>query len=657
MNFFFIGIAILLLSGLFSLFVRETRKGAAIACGSLISGALIAVPCLESVCGGKIFSACLEFNQPIGLLNFTLDPLSAFFSLIIVVMSSICTVYAAGYMASYCNQGKTVASHFLFLALLTVSMIMLTVVRNYIAFLIVWELMSLSSFFLVIFENEKKEVLEAGTNYLVMMHVSVIFLIAGFALLANISGSADFADFHKAIENRKDIADIAFSLLFAGFAVKAGFMPLHSWLPAAHPAAPSHVSGLMSGVMIKLGIFGILLTLTITGTPSLQLCFAVMALSLLSAVLGMVCAIAQNDLKRLLAYSSIENIGIIGIGIGTGLLGLSYGNNSIAALGFGGALLHVMNHSIFKGLLFYGAGTVYLGTHTRNMDNLGGLIKKMPFTGFFFLAGSVAICAMPPLNGFISEFLIYLGMLESAASNSVLFTAVATLSIGLLAFVGAMAMLCFVKVFSTIFLGHPRRELPGAEAGPGMLIPMGILAGLCLLTGLLPQFVLKLAELPVVVITGRPFPGEHIYAVLNNITLVFFILILVFALLLFFRKLLLKGRTRTVMPTWGCGYRKATSRMQYTASSFAMPFLDMVRPLLKKETRAELPSGLFPGRAFSRTHFSDVFEACLLKPFAAAVTWFVSRFSWVQNGSMQQYIFYGLCFLVFAVLWVLYGGF
>lgn len=660
MNFFFLGVILFLFLGFFSLFVRESKKGAVVVVGSFISGVLIAIPCMKSVYSGKSFSACFELNQPIGSLNFAIDPLSAFFIMIIVVMSFICAVYASGYMASYINKGKTVASHFFFFVILMVSMIMLTVVQNYVAFLIIWEIMSLSSFFLVIFENEKKEVFDAGINYLIMMHVSVVFLIAAFALLANISGGADFADFHKALEGRRNIADIVFILLFVGFAAKAGFMPLHSWLPAAHPAAPSHVSGLMSGVMIKLGIFGILKALTITGTPSLWICFSVMGISLISATLGVVCAIAQHDLKRLLAYHSIENIGIIGIGIGTGILGLSYGSGLVAALGFAGALLHVMNHSIFKGLLFYGAGAVYLNARTRNMDRLGGLIKKMPFTGLFFLAGSIAICGMPPFNGFISEFLIYMGMLESPSSNSALFLAVSILSIGLLSFVGAMALLCFAKVFGVVFLGQPRKELPGnvSEVKLSMILPMGMLASLCLLIGLFPQFVLKLAERPVELLTGNPLNGlQRVYGALNNISLVFFILILVFSLLFLLKKLLLKNKAKAVLPTWGCGYKKATSRMQYTASSFAMPFLDIVKPVLKKETHSELPTGLFPRKAFIQTHFSDIFEEYLLKPFAKALKWFVSLFSWIQSGNMQQYLFYGLCFLVFAILWALYGSF
>jgi len=541
-----------------------------------------------------------------------------------------------------------------------VSMIMLTVVQNYIAFLIVWEIMSVSSFFLVFFENEKQEVFKAGINYLITMHISVIFLIAGFVLLANISGSEDFSAFQQALEGKKNMADIAFVLLFIGFAVKAGFMPLHSWLPAAHPAAPTHVSGLMSGVMIKLGIFGILKTLIITGVPSLWVCYTVLGVALLSAVLGVIYAIAQHDLKRLLAYHSIENIGIIGIRISIGLLGLSYGSETVAALGFGGALLHVMNHSIFKGLLFYGAGAVYQKTHTRNIDKLGGLIKKMPFTGLFFLIGSIAICGMPPFNGFISEFLIYMGMLNSANTGSALFLAVATLAIALLSFVGAMALLCFAKVFSVVFLGEPRKEsvIKAPEAPFAMILPMGILGSLCLLIGLFPQFAFKLAEQPLKVLTNNPFPqAGGIYDSLGKISFVCIIFIVIFSLLFILKQMLLKNKVRTVSSTWGCGYKKATPRMQYTASSFAMFFLDIVKPLFKKETHSELPSGLFPDKSFAETRFKDIFETYFLNPFSTALEWFVSLFSWIQNGNMQQYLFYGVCFLFFAIIWTLLRNF
>jgi NADH:ubiquinone oxidoreductase subunit 5 (subunit L)/multisubunit Na+/H+ antiporter MnhA subunit len=293
------------------------------------------------------------------------------------------------------------------------------------------------------------------------------------------------------------------------------------------------------------------------------------------------------------------------------------------------------------------------------MNKLGGLVGKMPFTGFFFMIGSVAICALPPFNGFVSEFMIYMGFLESSVSNSALFLAVSTFSIAMLSFAGAVALLCFVKAFSSVFLGHPRTELPEAasEVGLGMTVPMGFLASLCLLIGLFPSFVLKLASKPVEILSGAQFPeNTGIFSALNGISLAFFIMIAVFCTLVILKKLLLKNRKRTIMPTWGCGYKKANSRMQYTPTSFSMPFLDIASPLLKRKADSKLPSGVFPVKSFAFTRFLDIFETHVFKPFAHLVRRLVSMFLWIQNGSMQQYLFYGLCFLVLAILWVLLGG-
>lgn len=367
-------------------------------------------------------------------------------------MSFIGTIYTIGYLKPYLNTKRTIGSHYLFLSLLISSMVLIVSIQNALAFLIIWEVMSISSFFLVVFENEKTEVFDAGINYLITMHIGVVFIIIGFIMLSVYSGgSFDFESFKTYLNQNKDMANIIFIILFIGFGIKAGFIPLHTWLPKAHPASPSNISGMMSGIMIKIGIYGILRVLTFIGNPGYGIGYFVLSVSLISGVFGVMYAITQHDYKRLLAYHSVENIGIIGIGIGLGMLGIAYKNNFMSFLGFTGAFLHILNHSIFKMLLFYSSGAVYQKTHTRNIDDLGGLIKKMKFTSIFFLIGALSISGVPPFNGFISEFLIYTSMINGISSNNLLATVIIILSIAFLAFIGCMALLCFTKVFGILF--------------------------------------------------------------------------------------------------------------------------------------------------------------------------------------------------------------
>ena len=336
--------------------------------------------------------------------------------------------------------------------------------------------MSLASFFLVTFEYEKPMVRQAGWIYLIATHIGTAFLIVFFILLGRQAGSLDF-DKVSAIPS--SLANIMFLLAVVGFGTKAGFMPFHVWLPYAHPAAPSHVSAVMSGVMIKTGIYGLVRALTLLGMPPAWWCWVLIGIGAVSGVLGVLFALAQHDLKRLLAYHSVENIGIITIGLGVGLLGINTNSPTLAILGFGGGLLHVINHAVFKGLLFLGAGSVLHSSETGHIDLLGGLIKRMPVTAFTFLIGSIAISGLPPLNGFISEFLIYLGIFKNGISARFASIIPALVVIGSLALIGGLALACFTKAFGVIFLGEPRSNhaKEAHEVGFCMKFSMVILAG------------------------------------------------------------------------------------------------------------------------------------------------------------------------------------
>ena len=351
---------------------------------------------------------------PVGEVHVGLDPLSAFFLLCLFTVAGLSSIYGASYLLGYLGQ-RRLAPAVVFFNLLVAAMGMVVVARDAILLIVAWEVMSIASFFLVTFENDRAEVRRAGMTYLVASHLGVLVLLVLFALLGREAGSFDF-DLLARGGGATSAANAAFLLALIGFGTKAGIWPLHVWLPDAHPAAPSHVSALMSGVMIKMGIYGLLRTLTFLGPPPAAWGVVLIAVGAVSGVLGVLQALAQHDLKRLLAYHSVENIGIIVLGIGIGLLGQAHGQPAVAFAGYAGGLLHVLNHGLFKGLLFQGAGSIRHGTGSTDIDSLGGLHRRMPLTSLTFLVGAAAICGLPPLNGFVSEWLVFVGAFRGAAS-------------------------------------------------------------------------------------------------------------------------------------------------------------------------------------------------------------------------------------------------
>ena len=653
MNFYFIGVLLLFLSGFFALLFSKRFKVSVISTFAVISAILCSIPAFKVLFGAESLTQTVNLGGVFNEINFVIDPLSAFFIVVISIMSCCAIIYANGYLKHYIETGKNICPHLIFLTTLVTSMLLVVTCQNALMFLICWEIMSLSSFFLVIFENEKKEILKAGIKYLVFMHVSVIFIILAFAALSIEAGSLDFASFAQVLQDNEQFANIIFLLAFIGFGTKAGFVPFHNWLPDAHPAAPSHVSAIMSGVMIKTGIYGILRILALIAIPSKIIAFGVLIISVISALYGVLYAITQHDLKRLLAYHSIENIGIIGIGIGVGMIGLTYGSGLVALCGFAGAILHVLNHSIFKQLLFLSAGSVYTKTHTRDVEILGGLIKSMPATAILFLIGSVAICGLPPFNGFISEFLVYAGMLKGLAINNFFVILALIFAVAGLALVGTMAILCFTKVFSIVFLGMPRSNAASSVAedtGLSMIIPMSFLAVLTLVIGLCPQFVFNMLKAPVEVISSHAVEFSSAPAdILQQISIfaaVFFAVVVGLCVLKF---VLCKGKIQ-FHETWGCGYDRPNNRMQYSASSYASPFLSMLKPLFKKIFDIEKPKKLFPKSAHFSLHIDDIEEAYIINPLVKFDEWFLSKFEKIQSGNLQSYMKYGLIFLVLIII-------
>jgi NADH:ubiquinone oxidoreductase subunit 5 (subunit L)/multisubunit Na+/H+ antiporter MnhA subunit len=414
----------------------------------------------------------------------------------------------------------------------------------------------------------------------------------------------------------------------------------------------------MSGVMIKMGIYGILRVLTYMHTDLLYIGIFILAISVVSGVIGVTLAIVQHDIKKLLAYHSIENIGIIGIGIGLGVIGVAENIPVIAVLGFAGGILHILNHSLFKSLLFYSAGSVYQQTHTRNIDQLGGLIKKMPQTALFFLLGSLAICGLPPFNGFISEFLIYSGMFKGLFPGDLPTDVIILFSFIGLVIIGGLAIFCFTKVFGIVFLGTPRsaKTQKATETGGLMILPQVLAGVLIVVIGLAPALFLEPLNKVVSIFTGSSTILSDIIPVMNNLSISSGIFILFIALLWFVRRYFQKKLPIETGPTWGCGYTGADPAIhQYSATSFA----DNIRELapdvvsVKKHFTGFGEDEIFPAKRSFETHSSDVFEDNLIKKPSDKLLLWLEKIAVFQTGNLQHYLLYALVFMIFIFVFTL----
>lgn len=603
-------------------------------------------------------SGTLELATPLVFwgepLILAIDPLSAFFILAVNFTCLTGAVYAIGYIQSY--QSKSSAElivHYASYLLLQYSMLLVTMLQSGLAFLFAWELMSVSSFFLVLFEGEKRETQRAAFNYLIQMHIAALFLLVGFILLESQTSQMSFPALSHYFAGHANLG--LFLLFFVGFGIKAGFMPLHTWLPHAHPAAPSYVSAVMSGVMIKMGIYGILRVSLHVQHDVTAIGGVIFVTAAVSGLAGVMVAIIQHDLKRLLAYHSIENIGIIGMGIGLGMIGLGVGKPALAALGFAGGVLHVLNHSLFKSLLFYGAGSVYTRCHTRNLEYLGGLIKKMPQTALLFLIGALAICGLPPFNGFISEFLIYNAALQGLQHVTLFNGVISLIALSALALIGGLAFFCFAKAFGIVFLGAARSKaaLGALEVEPSMRYPLFAIVGVMLSIGLWPALYGRIIS-PIV---GQFVPALELpllapWRSLATIGLIGVVFLLLAGGLYLLRRSRVRQLGVATGPTWGCGYVGSTRRMQYTATSFAESYTHLAAPALHIETHYE-PIGeaeIFPKKRSFATHSADLVEDKIYQPAIAAIRRLFDKATVIQSGHTRHYVMYAFVFILLLFL-------
>lgn len=663
---------VLLASGCAALLAaRQPGLSARLASVGAVIAALVGLPAaLMYALRGLSTEVELDWGT-LGRVVLGLDPLSAVFLVPIFVLGSLAAVYGRGYLelghagadhsARRNDVGPRVGAHWFFFNLLLAAMTVVVLARHAVLFLIAWEVMSVAAFFLVTFEDRDDRVRDAGWTYLVATHIGTAFLLALFLLLARASGSFDLTRIGTLPAG---VASIVFVLALLGFGAKAGFFPLHVWLPDAHPAAPSHVSALLSAVMIKTGIYGILRVLTLLvpalGVPPAWWGWTLVAIGAVTGVLGVLLALGQHDIKRVLAYSSVENIGIVALGLGCGVLGVAFQAPAVAVLGFGGALLHVWNHALFKGLLFLGAGAVAHATGTRELDRLGGLAKRMPTTGGSFLLGAAAIAGVPPLNGFLGELVILLAAFSALTTLPAAGAVVPALAvIAALALISGLAVACFARVVGIAFLGKPRSaEAASAhEVTRTLRVPMIVLAALCVLVGV---------ALPAdwIVALGRAVFGgvEHVGdssivgfgVILLGLRLVLLVGAVVLGGLALVRRGLLIGREVGSSPTWDCGYAAPTTRMQYTASSFSAPLVELFGGLLRRRMRGERPSGMFPHATTLVTETPELVAERGYRPAFALLAALAERAHVLQEGRVQLYVLYVAVTLAALLLWGLH---
>ena len=588
------------------------------------------------------------------------DAMSAWFILIINVVFVAGSIYGLGYLKQYSEQQNDVRLHWFLMPVFHFSMIAVCSVTNWFFFLVLWEIMSLSSFILILFERKKENTLKAALNYFIQMHISILFLMTAVYFLWSRTGSLDFIALSKFSETQ-GAADTLwlFLLFFFGFALKSGFVPFHTWLPHAHPAAPAHLSGIMSGVIIKMGIYGILRVIMNLNSSLVTIGWILLLFSIVTALYGIMQATVQQNLKRFLAYSSIENIGIIGLGIGIGTLGLGYSQPLLIIFGFGGALLHVFNHGMVKSILFFCSGNLYQSTHTMDMERLGGLAKRMPHTAFLFIFASVAVCAIPPLNGFISEFLVYAGLFQGILTGSFPEKLMFLIIIMLLTVIGGMAILAFTKSAGITLLGNPRENLnaPITESTLTKRVPLFFLAAVIISVGFFPMLYLWLLKEPLNLIFANhllePVPELSYQAgkMLMKISILGGVFTSVMILLMFLRRRALTRYGEGTSETWGCGYTAPTSKMQYTGASFTRIFRKLFHPIVFVRHKKLQITELFPKpQEEYETQTSDRIEDQLIREPVEKLLTIVGKFRIFQNGQIQYYLLYGFIFILLILL-------
>jgi hydrogenase-4 component B len=633
--------------------------------GSILASLVTLLVALQVIVSAQPVNGVLMRHAASGIvLGYSVTPLSAWFLMVLGLVAAPVALYSVGYLGHAIEASRTAVVGASFNLLLG-AVEAVFVADGVILFLFAWELMTLLTAALVATEHEDPTSRRAAYLYLVMSHVGTGCLVAGFLMLAAAAGSTSFPAMLAGGFVSGGRGDALFALFFLGFGVKAGVIPLHVWLPEAHPAAPTSVSALMSAVLVTAGIYGLFRVCAFgLGVPDATWSLVFMAVGTLSAILGVLYALAQTDLKRLLAYSTIENVGIIVLGLGASMMALAHGSAELAAVAAAASLLHVLNHGIFKGLLFLGAGSVAMATGTRQIERFGGLLRRMPWTGAFFLIGALSISGLPLLNGFPSEWLTFQALLLGFTSTPGMVRLNFPLAGAMLALTSALAAACFVRAFGIAFVALPRSaaSAEAREAPRSMLVPQALLAALCFGFGLFPGLPLEALGRVLVFLPGLAPREDMALGAFGMAGLGRFdhvvpgMLGLALLLALAATVILTKWRGARRAPTWGCG-GELTARTEYTAAAFSRPlmmiFQAVYRPTHEVEALAEA-SPYFPREVRYRAEIEPTFERYFYRPLLRAVLRGANGMKVLQAGSLHAYLAYVLALAVVLLMWL--GG-
>lgn len=639
---------------------RWPRCASGTGVAAAVLGAVMGLaPTSQVLLDGNPASRIFPWDAAHGWFHVEIDPLGAAFLVPMLGLTILSAVYGGDYLFAYRDR-KLLGAPWFYFNCFVAGMALTLIARTVLVFFVAWEIMSVAAYFLVTLEHEKEEVRRAGWVYLVAAHLGAAFLFAAFLVLGSRTESQDFTRFQLMLTLSPAESGVVFVLALIGFGAKAGLVPFHVWLPEAHPAAPSHVSALMSGVMIKVGIYGLIRILTFLGPPAPWWGLSLAAIGMVTALVGISLALQQRDIKRILAYSSIENVGLIALALGVGVWGQAMHRPIVAAVGFTGALLHVWNHAAMKGLLFLAAGSVVHGIGTRDVERMGGLMKCMPWSAGAMTLGAVAIAALPPLNGFTSKWLMYLALLQCGLPPDTDQGLAALLSVGLLALVGGMAGLVFVRLIGIALLGSARSPAVenAHESSLWMRGPMLFLVGSCVLLAALPSCGVNLLGWPVVQILGSRDAAAFDALVLAENSMVSIgmmnaALLAVIGVISLVLVVVLRRSKSTEGPTWGCGYTQPSARIQYTSRSFGelLEKYFLPRFLHSRSTRVA-PDGLFPAPGAFAAQNPDPFSEKWYEPFFAR---WARRFVWLrilQQGQVNIYLAYIVLTVVLALAWL-----
>ncbi len=681
-NLFFVGLAIYGLAAVLSLLIPSQK---AVRHVSHI-GALIGSIAMFLFAGWFLLATpgTLSIKLSLGLLPFSaaIDPLAAFFMLVASLIGICASLFGISYMEDY-EHHYEIGGFGAFFNVFLASLFLVASANHALYFLLVWELMSLSSYLLILFEHKKRENVSAAFTYFVMMHIGVLFIAIAFFTLYRATGSFDFSVWRELASSLSTpIRTVSFLLLLLGFGTKAGIIPLHVWLPKAHPAAPSHVSALLSGVMIKIGILMLIRFIwDIFRDAPAWWGLVILTFGALASLLGVLYALAEHDIKRLLAYHSIENIGIILLGLGAAIFFNAHGYATLAALALAAALFHTLNHAIFKALLFFASGIVVRATQTRNIEEMGGLIKKIPITAFLFLIGAMAISALPPLNGFASEWLTFQALFATVGLAGAWGSILGMVAIITLAVTGGLAAACFVKAFGITFLARSRSEhavgalsTEGSErkgttgnhdATPFEWIGMGILAVLTLVLGVFAKSVVEfLTSIAGSMRAVPPAPFSPSSAALLvpttlvsslDLATVFFALTIVGAVTYLIVKQVTRHRRVTLSRTWDCGF-PLSPRMEMTSTAFARSLLLIFRGLVRPSKQSSIEYHDADSRYLIKSHVielgtHDIYERYLYGPLSSLFLALSTRAKKVQTGNVNMYVFYVFVTLIALLIY------